>query len=226
MTSQERTLLRQHVEAVWGARLPQIDRDEITLLPESALPAWRLCAADIAEGRVHIWRPDVQLAERTTLLARLEQALLEPPSVASSGISREVAFRLAEPPAIDLAAARLLARPLTRADSDLVEAFWPGETSYAFQASCQPSIGVIVDGRLLSLAHSSRRTAEACELGIDTLSEARRKGYALAATIVWSEAIRQEGLVPIYSAFANNTASLALAVRAGYREFARAATVE
>ena len=226
MITEDRTLLRQHVEAVWGVRLPAINRNEVTLLPESILPAWKLYAADIAEGRVHIWRPDGETVERVSLLARLNAALLEPPTVISPGIRREVAFRLAEPPVVDLSTARLLARALTRDDYALVEAFWPGEASYVFQAACSPPIGVIADGRLLSLAHSSRRTAEACELGIDTLPEARRKGYALAATIVWSEAIKQEGLVPIYSALADNAASLALAVRAGYREFARAATVE
>jgi len=78
----------------------------------------------------------------------------------------------------------------------------------------------------MSLAHSSRRTKEACELGIDTLPEARRRGYALAATILWTRAVIQEGLVPLYSALAENTASLRLAAAAGYRVFARVAIVE
>ena len=67
---------------------------------------------------------------------------------------------------------------------------------------------------------------EACELGIDTLPEARRQGYALAATILWTQAVLQERLVPIYSADASNTASLGLADAAGYRAFARLATFE
>jgi hypothetical protein len=79
---------------------------------------------------------------------------------------------------------------------------------------------------LLSVAHSSRRTAQACELGIETRPEARRQRYALAATVVWSAAINDEGLTPIYSALAENTASLRLAVAAGYRVFARAALLE
>jgi RimJ/RimL family protein N-acetyltransferase len=75
---------------------------------------------------------------------------------------------------------------------------------------------VIVDGRLLSVAHSSRRTAAACELGINTVSDARRQGNATAATFAWTRAIQQEGLTPIYSAFAYNTASLRLAATVGY----------
>ena len=67
---------------------------------------------------------------------------------------------------------------------------------------------------------------EACELGIDTLPEARHQGYALAATILWTQAVLQERLVPIYSADAFNTASLRLADAAGYRAFAWLATFE
>jgi len=85
---------------------------------------------------------------------------------------------------------------------------------------------VVIADQLLSLAHSFRRTREACELGIDTVPEARRKGYALAATILWTRAVLQEGLVPIYSALAENTASLRLADAAGYRAFARIASFE
>ena len=47
----------------------------------------------------------------------------------------------------------------------------------------------------------------------------------LAATVVWAALVAGEGLAPIYSAFAENAASLALAVAAGYRPFARAAQV-
>ena len=93
-------------------------------------------------------------------------------------------------------------------------------------AAKRPLIGVVVDGRLVSLAHSSRRTLEACELGVDTLPEARRQGYALAVTIVWARMVLQEPLVPLYSALASNEASLALAAAAGYRAFAHVVTLE
>ncbi len=227
MIPKDRLLLRLHVEAVWGLRLPPLEQNEIALLPESALPDWKLCAAEIAEGRVHIWRPGVERAERERLLARLEEVLLLPASSdPPPGISREVAFHLSANPVSDLATAWRIARPLTDDDYALIEAFEPGEAAYFLRLERRPLIGVIVDERLLSVAHSSRRTAEACELGVNTLPEARRNRYALAAVVAWSAAIVQEGLTPIYSAFATNTASLKLAVAAGYREFARAATVE
>ncbi len=227
MVSLDRMLLHLHIEAVWGVQLPTIEQNDIALLPASSLPPWRLCAADIAEGRIHIWRTDVTMAEREILLAYLKTAL-ELPSTAAPppGVSREVAFHLAATPIIDREAVHRLARPLTTRDDALVEDFDPASVPDLLLPACRPMIGVIVEGRLLSMAHSSRRTTDACELGIDTLPEARRKGYALAATVAWSIAISQEGLIPLYSALATNTASLNLAVAAGYREFVRAATVE
>ena len=108
------------------------------------------------------------------------------------------------------------ARLLTTDDIVLLEAFEAGSASYYLNPSCAPCIGVIVDGRLVSVAHSSRRTTAACELGINTVPGARRQGYATAATRAWTQAIQQEGLTPIYSAFAYNTASLRLAATVGY----------
>ncbi len=221
-----RALLRLHIEAVWGVQLPLIEQGEIELLPTSSQPPWKLYAADLAEGRVHIWRRDVVLAERAPLLTRLVAALNVPASAAPlPGVSREVAFRLAAAPTIDVATAHQLARPLTSQDEALVEAFDPAFIPDLRNPVCAPLMGVIVAGRLLSLAHSSRRTNVACELGIDTLPEARRRGYALAATVAWSDAINREGLTPFYSALATNTASLKLAGAAGYREFVRGGTL-
>src|SRR5579875_2463771 len=113
MASANHIFLRQHIEAVWNVRLPVIEQDEVTLLP-SASPPWKLYAAELAAGRVHIWRPGIERAERETLLTRLKEALLLPASsTPPPGISREVAFQLAAEPVIDPATARQLARPLT-----------------------------------------------------------------------------------------------------------------
>ncbi len=137
-----------------------------------------------------------------------------------------MALSLVATPRFDKATAAGIACPLTEKDRALVEAFGPGSQDYYFHPQRQPLIGVVIAGQLVSLAHSSRRTLEACELGIDTLAEARRKGYGLAATILGTQSILQEGLVPIYSADASNTASLRLAYAAGYRAFAKIATLE
>jgi hypothetical protein len=227
----DRVLLRLHVEAVWGVRLPTPSPvlDEIELLREGSWPAWRLCAANLAEGRVHIWRPDVTPMEREAFRLRVSDALTFPPMGAPlPGVHQEVALSLVASPHLDEATASGIARPLTETDHSLIEAFDSGyqdDYSY-FGPQMRPLIGVVISGRLMSVAHSSRRTPEACELGIDTLPEARRKGYALSATVVWTQAVLQDRLVPLYSADASNTASLRLADAAGYRTFARLATFE
>lgn len=227
MVSTGRALLRLHVEAVWGVRLPLVVQNEIELLPGSFRPSWKLCAAELADGRVHIWRPGVSVMERAALRLRVNEALAFPPIVAPiAGVSREVALSLTASPRRDVDTAQNIARPLTSRDRPLVKDFQPDSADDYFHPERRPLIGAVIAGRLLSLAHSSRRTRDACELGIDTLAEARRRGYALAATILWTHAVLQERLVPLYSAFAENTASLRLAATAGYRAFARVAIFE
>lgn len=227
MVSKQRALLRLHIEAVWGVQLPPIVQNTVELLREGIQPSWKLYVADMAGEQVAIWRPDVVAREREALFVRAREALPFPPTDRiAPHISREVAFHQVASPPISVAAAQQVARLLTPDDQTLVEAFSLDSYADFFHLETQPFIGVVISGQLLSLAHSSRRTPEACELGIDTLPEARRKGYALAATIVWTQMILQERRGPIYSADASNTASLRLAEAAGYRAFARAATIE
>lgn len=227
MESTDRTLLRLHVEACWGVRLPSLMLNDVELLREGFQPSWSLCVAEQASGCVYIWRPDVTTMERETLRLRASEALtFPPPGVPLPGVHREIALSLVASPRLDEATAHRIARPLTEQDRALVEAFEADAQDYYFRPERQPLIGVVISGHLLSLAHSSRRTPEACELGIDTRALARQKGYGLAATIVWTQAILQERLLPIYSADASNTASLRLADAAGYRAFARLATFE
>ena len=223
----DRTLLRLHVEAVWDVRLPSLMLNDVELLREGSQPSWSLCVAEQASDRVYIWRPDVTSMERFALRLRASEALTFPPlGVPLPGVHREMALSLVASPRLEEATAQSIARPLTEQDRVLVAAFKPDAQDYYFRPERQPLIGVVISGHLLSLAHSSRRTQEACELGIDTLPTARRMGYALAATIVWMQAVLQERLVPIYSADASNTASLRLAEAAGYRTFARLTTFE
>ena len=208
-------LLRLHIEAVWDVRLPPLAAGDVMLAPGFFDHVKKIGILDVAA------------ADRPAVAARAEAALAQWDSPAAEpGVSREVALCRDAPSALDVSAAREIARPLGEADHALLEAFWPGEAyPYLHEPARGPLIGVVTEGRLRSLAHSSRRTAEACELGVDTAPDARRQGYGLAVTVLWSEAVAAEGLVPIYSALAENTASLALAHAAGYRAFARAAYV-
>ena len=227
MSSEDRAFLRLHVMAVWSVTIPRRFGDEVTLTPASFQPNCRLMATDLAGERILIWRADTTEAQRAAALARLAAATAadDQPMQPEPGIHRDVALRLEAEPRISIEQAQRMARPLTRADVERIEEFWPGEAEDALRPEAQPAIGVIVQQRLVSLAHVSARIAGACELGIETRPDARRNGYALAATVAWTQAVIAEGLTPIYSACARNTASLRLAEAAGYRVVARVTLV-
>lgn len=210
----EREFLRLHIEAVWGISVPPLDAASVELLP-GALPPWQLYLARLATGeQITLWRPDATAARRAEALQREQLAgdTFDP----ALGMSREVVLWQAGATG-SAHATSPGARLLTADDAALVEAFEAGTIPYFLDPQRAPCYGVIVDGRLVSVAHSSRRTSTACELGINTLPDARQRGYARAATLAWTAAVRDEGLTPIYSAFAWNSASLRLAAAAGYR---------
>lgn len=218
-------LLRLHVEAVWSLQMPPLAFDDVELSPGAALPAWTLYLGELAGGVVRIWQPGVTSDARQELLSQAEAALRLPPDApAAPGVSREVALaRRTAPGQASESVAAHRARRLGPDDTALLEAFEPGEAGYYLAPVRAPVFGAVGDGRLLSVAHSARRTAVACELGVETRPEARRHGYGLAVTLRWTEAVAAEGLLPLYSARADNAASLALAAAAGYRPFVRAA---
>ncbi|HZC07369.1 MAG TPA: GNAT family N-acetyltransferase [Ktedonobacterales bacterium] len=211
MTNRE--FLRLHLEAVWETTIPPLDDADVDLPPSDSLPPWLMYWARLGDDQVTLWRADVAPEQRADLLerARRTEAIYDP----TLEMRREVALRLSAAPAAPHSPLPA-ARRLTADDAPLLEAFEAESAPYFLDPGHAPCIGVIVDGRLASVAHSSRRTPAACELGINTLPEARRRGYALVAILAWTRAIRAEGLTPIYSAFAHNTASLRLAAAAGY----------
>lgn len=229
----ERELLRLHVAAVWYVAVPALIDDEAELdadQPEppedepSLRPLPNGYHARLADGgSVRLWRADLPATERAEVAAITDRALAYPDE-AIAGVTREVALRLAAEPRMSLEDARRVARRLGPSDTALVAEYRQSEDG-ALAPEKEPIIGVVNEGRLVTVAHSSRRTARACELGIETEPGFRHRGYALAATILWTRAILDEGLIPFYSALAENGASLALAAAAGYREFARAAYV-
>lgn len=222
----ELEMLRMHVEAVWGVWLPRLDYGDVEIAPGGASVPWGLYTGELAGGLVRIWRRDVARRSRARLTEQAMTALALPAEVApGEGISREVALHCAEPGKITPRQAGRIARRMTAADAELLDSFDEDGAAYFLAPERRPVFGVIEHGRLVSAAHSSRRTAEACELGVETAPTARGHGYALAVTVLWAEAVAAEGIEPIYSALAANTASLSLAHAAGYRRFARGVSV-
>ena len=210
----ERELLRFHIEAVWGLTLPTLDEPAREFILAGSLPPWSLYLGVFAQEQIAIWHPDVVAEQRLFYLANARQADVVWDQ--ALGMRREVVFHAPNIPQEQQAQARQQARLLGAEDTDLINAFEPESAPYFLDQHRAPCIGVVVDGRLVSIAHSARQTSAACELGIETLPQARRRGYAAAATILWTAIVQQKGLIPIYSAFAWNTASLHLAKATGY----------
>jgi RimJ/RimL family protein N-acetyltransferase len=210
----DRELLRLHIEAGWGLTLPALDGAAHELDPARRLPPWLMYLGAFAHEAVTIWRPDAAPEQRPRLRAQARSAGVR--WDASLRMRREVVFHSPRISPKQEEQARLRARILSTEDADLIEVFEAGSASYFLDPRCAPAVGVVVDDRLVSIAHSSRQTPAACELGINTLPEARRQGHARAATILWTALVQRQGLVPIYSTFAWNSASLQLARSVGY----------
>jgi RimJ/RimL family protein N-acetyltransferase len=227
----QREWLRLHIEAVWGEELPLIEQlpleqKEYAVL-ESKRHPWRLYIAKLDSEILYIWASYTDAQERQTLRQQASRLLTQPSiDPATPNVTSEVVLAPLASPNITISTANKLARPLTENDRVLIEAFEKDSTDYYLRPDCAPPIGIVIDGQLVSIAHSSRRTQDACELGIETLPVARQKGYALAATVCWTKAIEQEGRKPIYSAFAENIPSLRLAAAAGYRVIAYGIQIE
>jgi GNAT acetyltransferase-like protein len=222
MTLADSAFLRLHIEAGWGIRLPPFAGAHRVALLEGRRPPWSLCLARVGGDWIEVLPHGVTRdAHQAT---RLRDALTRDPATAADASVRcEVVLRLTEAAPAPVAVP-FEARRIARHELALMESFDRGAASYYLLAPDRaPIYAAIEGGRVLAIAHSSRRTATACELGIETLPEGRRRGFARALTQLWSAAVLAEGRVPIYSARATNGASLALAGSAGYRVCARAA---
>lgn len=222
MVLNDRAFLRLHVATCWGVRVPPLAGKDRIALPAGRRPPWSLYVARVGSGLIEVQPHGMPYDAHQA--ARLREALtLDPTTTADANLRREVVLRLAGT-ALAPIAAPFEARRIARHELALMESFDVGAASYYLLAPARaPVFAAIEQGRVLAVAHSSRRSAVACELGIETRPAARRKGYARALTRLWSAAVLAEGLTPIYSANAANAASLALAATAGYRVVACAA---
>ena len=108
-------------------------------------------------------------------------------------------------------------RMLTCADVELLEATFKGfgeELSVA-----QPYFGCFCDGKVVSICRSVR-IGRGHEAGIETLHEYRRRGFAYELLGLWENEVRRQGSIPLYSADIANAASIGLARKAGFKQYA------
>lgn len=75
----------------------------------------------------------------------------------------------------------------------------------------QPCLGVVRDGRVVSICRSVRIGTQAHEAGVETLAAYRGNGYALQVVAAWAAAVDELGRIPLYSTSWQNQASQAIA---------------
>lgn len=78
-----------------------------------------------------------------------------------------------------------------------------------------PVLGLAVEGRVVSVCFSARRSPAAAEAGVETVASYRGRGFAPLVTAAWARRIRQSGRLPLYSTSLSNAASLAVARKLG-----------
>jgi hypothetical protein len=78
-----------------------------------------------------------------------------------------------------------------------------------------PCVVTVVGGVAAAVCFSSRLTDHAAEAGVQTLELYQRRGHGSAAVAGWAAAVRQRGLLPLYSTSWDNVTSQGLARRLG-----------
>jgi GNAT superfamily N-acetyltransferase len=159
--------------------------------------------ADVADALVEPVR-DVASARSVRLLDDVYHELSEPVRDV-----RRPDVRLLTPGDRDLLRAAPVELVGDRADS-LIEVMTWGHVT-----------GAIRDGRIVSIAHTFARSERHVDIGVATLDAWRRQGLATAAAAQVAGAIQSDGKIPVWSCGGQNTASLAVAAKLGFREIAR-----
>jgi hypothetical protein len=62
-----------------------------------------------------------------------------------------------------------------------------------------PCVAALREGAVVAVCYSSRQSEQATEAGVRTLEAHRRHGYGVAVVARWAAAVRQRGLLPLYS---------------------------
>lgn len=82
-----------------------------------------------------------------------------------------------------------------------------------------PVLAVIRDDKIVSICHSSRKTARAAEAGLYTAENSRGRGYASAVAIAWARELQSHGKMALYSTSWDNLASQSVARHLGLIQF-------
>lgn len=121
----------------------------------------------------------------------------------------------------DAAVMRLTLTDLQRLESapqELRAGLWgsPRELLVEGSIAC-----ALVSGEIVASALTAACTDQYAEIGVYTQEAYRGRGYATAAASMVTRAAQEEGLIPVWSAGAHNSASLRVARKLGFEEVSR-----
>jgi hypothetical protein len=77
------------------------------------------------------------------------------------------------------------------------------------------AVALSSDGDVVSVCHSARSTERGAEAGLETATQYRGRGLAVAVVAAWAAAVNAEGWLPLYSTEWSNGASRAVARKLG-----------
>lgn len=82
-------------------------------------------------------------------------------------------------------------------------------------------VAAIVDQQIVASAHTAALSDGYVDIGVYTKAVYRRQGLALAAASLVANRVQETGRVPVWSAGATNVASIEMAKKLGFKEYAR-----
>lgn len=81
--------------------------------------------------------------------------------------------------------------------------------------------GAVVDDNIVAIAHIYAETDLHADIGVSTVEQWRKKGFATAAASLVAQEIQAKGKVPAWSCGEDNAASLRVAEKLGFTEVGR-----
>ena len=102
------------------------------------------------------------------------------------------------------------------ADTRVAEAFPKLAASLAGR---EPVFAIEQGGEIVSIAYCATVPGAAAEVGVDTVPAFRGRGFAAEVVSAWARAMQARGVIPLYSAAADNAASLVVARKLGLTRF-------
>jgi len=89
-----------------------------------------------------------------------------------------------------------------------------------------PVMAVLVEGAAVAVCACSRVPGEATEAGLETHPAFRGHGYAAIATAAWARAMRDRGVIPLYSTAWQNLASQRVAAKLSLIRYGASLSIE